>query len=87
MTSCHQLLKQLVERSFATDINVAASLHLLAAVPNAFILEYCVEAGELGRSLTRNPIRVKDGYASVPEEPGLGVEPDPKTIEKYLVRP
>ena len=66
---------------------MAASLHLLAAVPNAFILEYCAEPGELCRSLARNPIRVEDGYAKVPEEPGLGVEPDPAVIEKYLVRP
>jgi L-alanine-DL-glutamate epimerase-like enolase superfamily enzyme len=55
-------------------------------VPNAFILEYCTEPGELCRSLARTPIRVTDGHAAVPEEPGLGVEPDPAIIEKYLVR-
>jgi len=76
----------IVNHNFTTDINVAASLHLLASVPNAFILEYCAEPGELCRSLARNPIRVVDGYAEVPEEPGLGVEPDPAIIEKYLVR-
>jgi L-alanine-DL-glutamate epimerase-like enolase superfamily enzyme len=34
----------------------------------------------------RNPIPIVDGHADVPEEPGLGVEPDPAIIEKYLVR-
>ena len=29
---------------------------------------------------------IKDGYAHLPAEPGLGVEPDEVIIEKYLVR-
>jgi L-alanine-DL-glutamate epimerase-like enolase superfamily enzyme len=75
----------IVNHTFTTDINVAASLHLLASVPNAFILEYGVEPGEIGRSLVRNPIEIIDGHARVPDAPGLGVEPDPAIIEKYLV--
>ena len=76
----------IVNHTFTTDINVAASLHLLASVPNAFVMEYCVEPSEISRSLARNPIAIVDGHARVPEEPGLGVEPDPAVIEKYLVR-
>ncbi|MEQ8966733.1 MAG: mandelate racemase/muconate lactonizing enzyme family protein [Azospirillaceae bacterium] len=75
-----------VNHNFTTDINVAASLHFLASVPNAFIMEYCVEPGEISRSLAREPIPVTDGRARVPEGPGLGVEPNPAIIEKYLVR-
>jgi L-alanine-DL-glutamate epimerase-like enolase superfamily enzyme len=71
---------------FTTDINVAAALHLLASIPNALILEYGVEPGEIARSLARNPIRVEDGYVAVPHEPGLGVEPNQDVIERYLVR-
>jgi Enolase C-terminal domain-like len=37
-----------INHNFTTDINVAASLHFLASVPNAFIMEYCVEPS--GRS-------------------------------------
>ena len=72
--------------AFTTDINVAASLHVLASVPNAFIMEYCVEPSDISRSLARNPIPIEGGQARVPEEPGLGVEPNPAIIEKYLVR-
>ncbi len=72
--------------NFTTDINTAASLHFLAAVPNALVLEYCVEPSEISRNLARNPFRQRDGYMAVPEEPGLGFEPDLDTIEKYLVR-
>ncbi len=72
--------------NFTTDINTAASLHFLAAAPNALILEYCVEPSEISRRLIKNPIRLEDGYMRVPEEPGLGVEPDMAVVEKYLVR-
>jgi L-alanine-DL-glutamate epimerase-like enolase superfamily enzyme len=41
---------------------------------------------EISRSLAKNPIPIVDGHASAPEEPGLGVEPDPAIIEKYLVQ-
>lgn len=75
-----------VNHNFTTDINVAASLHFLASVPNAFIMEYCVEPSQISRSLACDPIPIRDGYATVPEGPGLGVEPNPAMIEKYLVR-
>lgn len=71
---------------FTTDINVAAALHVLASVPNALILEYCCEPGEISRSLAKNPLKVEDGHIRVPEMPGLGVEPNLDVIEKYLVR-
>ncbi len=72
--------------NFTTDINTAASLHLLASVPNALILEYCVEEGDLRKSLVRNPVRVEDGFAYLPQDPGLGVQISEETIERYLVR-
>jgi L-alanine-DL-glutamate epimerase-like enolase superfamily enzyme len=72
--------------NFTTDINTAASLHLLAAIPNALILEYCLEPSEIRQSLVKRPIEIVDGFARVPTEPGLGVEPDPQIIAKYLVK-
>jgi L-rhamnonate dehydratase len=75
-----------VNHNFTTDINTAASLHFLSAIPSAFLMEYCVEPSEISRNLARNPIRISDGIAKVPHEPGLGVEPNLDMIEKYLVR-
>lgn len=49
-------------------------------------MEYCVEPGEISRSLAKNPVRITDGYAWLPSEPGLGVEPDEAMIEKFVVR-
>jgi L-rhamnonate dehydratase len=75
-----------INHNFTTDINTAASLHFLASIENAFIMEYCVEPSEISRSLAKDPIRIEGGYAKVPDAPGLGVEPNPAIIEKYLVR-
>lgn len=78
--------RKVCNHNFTTDINTAASLHFLCAIENALVMEYCVEPGEISRSMARNPVRIVDGYAHLPSEPGLGVEPRMETIEKFLVK-
>lgn len=73
----------IANHTFSTDINAAASLHLLAAAPNARIFEYGVEPSALSRELLVEPIRFVDGMAQVPDAPGLGVELDPEMVERY----
>jgi len=75
-----------VNHNFTTDVNTAASLHFLSSIPNAFILEYCVEPSEISRNLARNPIQIIDGHADVPQGPGLGIEINQDVINKYIVR-
>jgi L-alanine-DL-glutamate epimerase-like enolase superfamily enzyme len=36
-------------------------------------------------TLTRNPLEVVDGYASVPQSPGLGIEVDFGAVRSFLV--
>jgi L-alanine-DL-glutamate epimerase-like enolase superfamily enzyme len=77
--------RKVCNHNFTTDINTAASLHFLCATENALVMEYCVEPNEIARKLALNPVSIRDGFAHLPTEPGLGVEPDPAIIEKYLV--
>jgi L-alanine-DL-glutamate epimerase-like enolase superfamily enzyme len=37
-------------------------------------------------SLARNPVRIVDGYAHLPEEAGIGVVPNDEIVAKYLVK-
>jgi L-alanine-DL-glutamate epimerase-like enolase superfamily enzyme len=74
-----------VNHSYKTGINIAASLHFVAALPNSHYFEYCVEQGALRQTLTRQRFPVVDGDIRVPEEPGLGVELDEKVVAKYRV--
>ncbi len=74
-----------VNHSYKTGINIAASLHFVAALPNTHYFEYCVEQGALRQTLTKQRFPVVDGEISVPEEPGLGIELDEAVVAKYRV--
>src|SRR5438874_1801118 len=74
-----------VNHSYKTGINIAASLHFVAALPNTHYFEYCVEQGALRQHLTRQKFPVIDGETRVPEEPGLGVELDEEIVGRYRV--
>ena len=74
-----------VNHSYKTGINIAASLHFVAALPNTHYFEYCVEQGALRQTLTMQKFPVIDGDIRVPEEPGLGVDLDEAVIENYRV--
>ncbi|UCH24280.1 MAG: mandelate racemase/muconate lactonizing enzyme family protein [Trueperaceae bacterium] len=78
--------KAVINHSFTTDINIAASLALLASIPEAPFVEFCVEDSPLRTQLTLEPFVVEDGFVRVPEGPGLGVELNEATIERYAVR-
>jgi L-alanine-DL-glutamate epimerase-like enolase superfamily enzyme len=75
-----------VNHSYKTGINIAASLHFVAALPNTHYFEYCVEQGALRQSLTKQSFPVIDGAISVPEQPGLGVELNEQTVAGYRVQ-
>jgi L-alanine-DL-glutamate epimerase-like enolase superfamily enzyme len=68
-----------------TGVNIAASLHFVAALPNTHYFEYCVEQGALRQHLTTQTFPVIDGTIAVPEGPGLGVELDEEIVAKYRV--
>jgi L-alanine-DL-glutamate epimerase-like enolase superfamily enzyme len=64
----------------------AASLQLAAATPNVVIFEFCQAYYPLLYDLLTTPVRVDpDGYVSVPDGPGLGIElqPEAELIRKY----
>ena len=82
----HQRGLLCVNHTFTTDINTAASLHFLASIPNGIILEYCAEESIIRRRTVRNPVKLEDGYALVPQGPGLGVEVDREFLTEYEYR-
>jgi L-alanine-DL-glutamate epimerase-like enolase superfamily enzyme len=75
-----------VNHTFTTHLALSASLQPFAGLADHKICEYPVEASDLATTLTKTKLeRNRDGLVEVPEMPGLGVEPDPETIQKYLV--
>jgi galactonate dehydratase len=60
-----------------------AALHVLAAIPNALILERIDDDWE-GRAKTIMPHPIaKDGYLPVPDKPGLGCDIDEDFVAKW----
>jgi muconate cycloisomerase len=66
-------------------ISEAAILHVAAATKACTLSSDVV--GEKLRSddIIMQPIQFEDGYAIVPQGPGLGVELDMQAVEKYSV--
>ena len=77
--------RKVVNHSYKTRISIAASLHFLAAVPDAFVLEYCVEDSPLLHELTHEQFPLEEGRVHVPQAPGLGVTINEATVDKYRV--
>jgi L-alanine-DL-glutamate epimerase-like enolase superfamily enzyme len=67
-------------------VAVAAAVHLLGAIPNASLAEMVFPAHPLMDKLVREPLVVDGtGHIALSERPGLGVELDPRVVNKYRV--
>lgn len=62
----------------------AATVHVCATIPNFRIAEYFVNFREACDAVATRQIKVADGWAELPEEPGLGVDID---VERLRARP
>ncbi len=71
-----------VPHCWSSGIVEAASMHLITAMPNSCLLEYCITETSIRNEISEE-ITVKDGFAYVPEKPGLGIEIDEAAIRKY----
>ncbi|MBL9090337.1 MAG: mandelate racemase/muconate lactonizing enzyme family protein, partial [Planctomycetaceae bacterium] len=75
---------KVANHGFSTYINVHAALHWLNAVPNALIAEFVVQENtDLREFLTTDNVRAVDGYLSIPDAPGLGLELNEEQVRKF----
>ncbi len=62
----------------AGPVGVAASVHVMATVPNLLI---CEGGHNRGEGLFKTPLVLRDGFIELPTEPGLGVDMDDDALE------
>ena len=76
-----------------SPISTAACVQLDACIPNFALQEYTGESEPPKSELLKNPLELKDGYITVPDGPGLGVEineealkmpEDPKVLDTTI---
>lgn len=65
------------------QVGTAMSLHLIASIPNASILEYSVEDIDWKDELFDHGFKPVDGYISIPDRCGLGIDMDEYIAEKF----
>ncbi len=77
---------QFVNHTFTTQLALSASLQPYAGLGADTLCEYPLEPSSLAEDLTeRKFVPDGEGQIHLPEEPGLGLEPDVAAIRKYLV--
>ena len=64
--------------------NPFMAVHLLASVSNGLIME-TYPAIESKYNLALPLFPVQEGYITVPDKPGLGIDPDPAIVKRYEV--
>lgn len=76
----------MIPHCWKTGISIAANLHLLSALQNAPYLEFCQPpTSPLRYELLKHDFSVVNGCVQVPDGPGLGIELNEKTVEKYRI--
>ena len=63
----------------------AAGLHVTAACPAGYILEYSLGANPLLHELAAEKFEARDGMIEIPDRPGLGVTVDESFVQRYAV--
>jgi L-alanine-DL-glutamate epimerase-like enolase superfamily enzyme len=75
-----------INHTFTTHLALSASLQPFTEQCNGSLCEYPGEASNLAKTLVSNPIvRDKEGYICAPEAPGLGIDINIQTVQKYLI--
>jgi L-alanine-DL-glutamate epimerase-like enolase superfamily enzyme len=74
---------RVIPHCWSTDILVAATLHVIAVLRDCPYLEFNVMDNPLRTQLTAEPIRPVGGIVSIPNSPGLGIELNEATLNKY----
>jgi L-rhamnonate dehydratase len=74
-----------VPHAWKTGILKAASLHVNAVIGGERLQEWCVEANPLTLDLVDPQIPVEDGFALVPQTPGLGIHLSQELVDALRV--
>ena len=69
--------------NYSSGVGLAATLHLMAAVPETQLLEFDPTGTAIYEELFVEPLNVKDGHVQVPTGPGLGVRLTDAIADKW----
>jgi galactonate dehydratase len=67
----------------STTVGLAASIQVVASIPNFLIMEYPVAWESVANEVAKNPFRVVDGAIALPTEPGIGIDLDEAALARF----
>jgi L-alanine-DL-glutamate epimerase-like enolase superfamily enzyme len=77
---------QFVNHTFTTSLALSASIQPYAGLETHALCEFPCEPSDLARELSLSRLLPNvEGCICVPEQPGLGIEPDPEAFKRYSV--
>jgi len=68
-------------------VATAVNVQFAASIPNFLILEYIPDDSPPRSELVKEPLKVENGYITVPDKPGLGIELNEEAFVKYPFKP
>jgi L-alanine-DL-glutamate epimerase-like enolase superfamily enzyme len=75
-----------VNHTFTTDLALSASVQAYAGQETDTLCEFPFDPSALARDFTQNKMVANArGQVTIPDRPGLGVEPDLEALRKYFV--
>ena len=74
-----------IPHCYGSAIALIAGMHFIAATSNAPLLEFGQDDNPLRDDLFETPIRVENGYVTVPDGPGWGLKLDMEKVRQYAV--
>ncbi|MBI3667848.1 MAG: mandelate racemase/muconate lactonizing enzyme family protein [Acidobacteria bacterium] len=90
ITGCRHVIKLVEARhlhfsmhTWSSALNTAASVHLLASSTHGECMDFKPHPSPMQHELVSNPWEQKDGYLSVRDLPGLGVDLREEAVRKY----
>jgi L-alanine-DL-glutamate epimerase-like enolase superfamily enzyme len=74
-----------VTSALDTSIGIAAALHLAATLPDPALPCGLATASLLAGDLARDPLTPRSGWLEVPRGPGLGVQLDTESLQRWVI--
>lgn len=70
----HRYGVRLCPHSWHNGLMAMANAHLVAALPDPYLLEVCIHQGPLQWGMLAEPPPIRNGWLHMPDRPGLGVD-------------
>jgi len=78
---------RIATHTWSDAVALVANAHLVAATPNGWLVEVDRTGNPFLTDLVDWPLRLEAGRLTLPDRPGLGIEPDSDAVARFTLEP